>query len=320
MFGAVRHARKHLGDPFVLGYGDVLPSTRPRDLAGALVAGADGVVLAWENRGAGEPSNLAVRDGRAVTYGRVDGATHLDVGMTALRRSALDSLAPDLLGGLAARGALAVLEVGGPSLQIGDPEHYNEVRAVPPGALERPPPRPRILLLDREGGLLRHVDPYVLSPEDVRPIAGAFEAAGAFARAGCRIAVVTNQSPIARGLATPEFVERTSEWLVARLAEHGAPGVRVYVCPHDDTAGCYCRKPAPGLLTRAMRDAGVEPSDAWMVGDHDTDLLAARAAGCRVRVHARSGRMLRPSSFATHVVPDLAGLATLSGTLGPRPD
>ena len=313
MFGAVRHALAFLGDPFVLGYGDVLPSTRPRDLVAALAPGVDGVVLAWENHGISEPSNLVVRNGNAVAYGQVDHATYLDVGMAALRQRALGGRGSDVLGDLAARGALRALEVGGPSFHIGDPEHYTEVASLPRGALDRPRTLPRLLLLDREGVLLRHVDPYVLTSQDVRPVAGAFEAAGAFALAGCQVAVVTNQSPIARGLVSQDFVDRTNAWLIACLSDLGADGVRVFVCPHNDTARCDCRKPAPGLLLRAMADAGITPDETWMVGDDETDLIAAEAARCAARIHARSGRTLRPSALATHVVPDLRGLASLCG-------
>lgn len=40
------------------------------------------------------------------------------------------------------------------------------------------------------------------------------------------------------------------------------------------------RKPAPGMLLRAMRDAGVGPAGTLMVGDRPEDQAAARAAGC----------------------------------------
>lgn len=40
------------------------------------------------------------------------------------------------------------------------------------------------------------------------------------------------------------------------------------------------RKPAPGMLVQAMRDAGVRPRDALMIGDRPEDQQAAAAAGC----------------------------------------
>ncbi len=40
------------------------------------------------------------------------------------------------------------------------------------------------------------------------------------------------------------------------------------------------RKPAPGMLDRAMDDAGVSAGQTLMVGDRDEDEAAAQAAGC----------------------------------------
>ena len=42
------------------------------------------------------------------------------------------------------------------------------------------------------------------------------------------------------------------------------------------------RKPDPGQLTALMAEAGAPPAATWMIGDHRTDIGAARAAGCRV--------------------------------------
>ena len=75
--------------------------------------------------------------------------------------------------------------------------------------------------------------------------------------------------------------------------------MRAYVCPHLPGDGCACRKPQPGLLLRAARDAGADIRTAWMAGDHDTDMAAARAAGCRLALHLTAGRQTRPSTIAT---------------------
>lgn len=40
-------------------------------------------------------------------------------------------------------------------------------------------------------------------------------------------------------------------------------------------------KPSPLPLQRAMERTGVAPADTWMIGDHHTDLQAARQAGVR---------------------------------------
>ena len=41
------------------------------------------------------------------------------------------------------------------------------------------------------------------------------------------------------------------------------------------------RKPNPGMIVRALNDFGVAPQDALMIGDRDTDVVAAERAGVR---------------------------------------
>ena len=42
------------------------------------------------------------------------------------------------------------------------------------------------------------------------------------------------------------------------------------------------RKPDPWQLLDIVGELGAEVTTTWMIGDHHTDILAARAAGCRV--------------------------------------
>jgi D-glycero-D-manno-heptose 1,7-bisphosphate phosphatase len=55
----------------------------------------------------------------------------------------------------------------------------------------------------------------------------------------------------------------------------------VYACPHTAGAGCACRKPAIGLLERAAFELGLTLTDSVLVGDSESDVIAARAAGCQ---------------------------------------
>src|SRR5436189_25447 len=52
------------------------------------------------------------------------------------------------------------------------------------------------------------------------------------------------------------------------------------VCYHDDADNCRCRKPKPGMLEDAARDAGIDLSRSFMVGDRWRDVDAGRRAGC----------------------------------------
>ncbi|MCW3815038.1 HAD-IIIA family hydrolase [Micromonospora sp. DR5-3] len=130
------------------------------------------------------------------------------------------------------------------------------------------------VLLDRDGTLIEDV-PYNGDPEKVRPVPGAREALDRLRAAGLRLAVVTNQSGLARGC----FTERQLRAVHARVEELLGPFDDWQVCPHDDADGCACRKPAPGLVHAAARALGTTPTRCALVGDIGRDMTAALAAG-----------------------------------------
>jgi HAD superfamily hydrolase (TIGR01662 family) len=133
---------------------------------------------------------------------------------------------------------------------------------------------PELVLLDRDGTLVHDV-PYNGDPDLVRPMPGARTALDLLRARGVRVAVVSNQSGVARGRIASADVDAVN----ARVERLLGPFDGWYVCPHEDADGCECRKPAPGLLKRACADAGVDPSRAVMVGDIGADVEAAAAAG-----------------------------------------
>lgn len=128
------------------------------------------------------------------------------------------------------------------------------------------------LLLDRDGTIVRD-DPYNNDPARLQLVAGVTDALTRVRARGISIALVTNQSAIARGLATTEQVDEFNRALSVAVGGFDI----ALVCPHID--GCGCRKPAPGLLFKALEILGGEPSQAVMVGDIGSDIQAAQAAG-----------------------------------------
>lgn len=134
----------------------------------------------------------------------------------------------------------------------------------------------RAVLFDRDGTLVHDV-PYNGDPARVVPTDGA---AGALARlraAGLRVAVVSNQSGIARGLLTEHQVTAVNR----RVDDVLGPFDTWQVCPHAPEDGCRCRKPEPGLVLDAARRLGVPPYQCAVVGDIGADVGAAIAAGAR---------------------------------------
>ncbi|MBQ1024226.1 HAD-IIIA family hydrolase [Micromonospora sp. C95] len=130
------------------------------------------------------------------------------------------------------------------------------------------------VLLDRDGTLVEDV-PYNSDPDKVRPVPGARVALDRLRAAGLKLAVVTNQSGLARGLFTERQLHRVHRRIEALLG----PFDSWQVCPHDDGDGCACRKPMPGLVHAAARALGTVPTRCALIGDIGRDVTAALAAG-----------------------------------------
>jgi len=135
---------------------------------------------------------------------------------------------------------------------------------------------PAAVLLDRDDTLIHDV-PYNGDPELVRPKEGVRASLDRLRARGIPVAMVSNQSGIARGLISAEQVQAVTDRVIERLG----PFDDVRWCPHGAEDGCDCRKPAPGLLLGAAAALGVDPLRCAMVGDIGADVEAARAAGMR---------------------------------------
>jgi HAD superfamily hydrolase (TIGR01662 family) len=138
------------------------------------------------------------------------------------------------------------------------------------------PAAPLAILVDRDDTLIEDV-PYNDDPERVLPRPGVRAALQRARARGVRLAIVSNQSGIARGLQTPDGVAA----VMARTDALLGPFDAIRWCPHGPDDRCACRKPAPGMLLDAAAALGVEPARCAMVGDIGADVEAARGAGMR---------------------------------------
>jgi D-glycero-D-manno-heptose 1,7-bisphosphate phosphatase len=150
-----------------------------------------------------------------------------------------------------------------------------------------PSEKKRALLLDRDGTLNVNRG-WVHRSEDFSWIDGAPEAIKWANDQNILVCVITNQGGIARGYYSEEEFRAFTAWIEEELAAWGAHIDATYYCPHHPTAGvgayrreCLCRKPAPGLIKRALDEWGFDPARSVMIGDADHDMLAAAAAGIR---------------------------------------
>jgi D-glycero-D-manno-heptose 1,7-bisphosphate phosphatase len=156
----------------------------------------------------------------------------------------------------------------------------------------------KAVLLDRDGVINADHEGYVTSWSQFRLLPGTLEGLRQLTAAGYRLAVVTNQAVVGRGLASAAEVEELNARMVSALAEGGARIDVVLYCPHAPEEGCACRKPQPGLLIEAGRRLGVAPADTCVIGDWVDDITAARAAGCAVPILVLTGRGRRALPLA----------------------
>ena len=166
--------------------------------------------------------------------------------------------------------------------------------------------RPAAVLLDRDGTLVEDV-PYNADPARVVPVAGAAAALERLRAAGVALALVSNQSGVARGLMSLRQVEAVNR----RVEELLGPLGPWLVCPHGPDDGCACRKPAPGLVLAAAAALGVEPADCVVIGDIGADVEAARAAGARAILVPTPATLPEEVAAAPEVVESLEAAADL---------
>lgn len=146
--------------------------------------------------------------------------------------------------------------------------------------------RPAVFI-DRDGTLTEEVG-YVNHPRRIRLLPRSAEAIRRLNAAGIPAVVVSNQAGLARGYFSAEILQAVNEEMIRQLKDAGARLDGVYVCVHHPTEGvppyradCDCRKPKPGMLTRAARELGLDLTACTMVGDKASDLESGRVVGTR---------------------------------------
>jgi HAD superfamily hydrolase (TIGR01662 family) len=137
------------------------------------------------------------------------------------------------------------------------------------------------LLLDVDGTLrtTRSGEIYPRQPDDVLLLPGRREALQPWVEEGYRLFFVSNQSGVASGSVSREAVDACFQRTVELL---GLPVAEIAVCPHPAfPAGCFCRKPLPGLGIYLRQRHNLASEHLAMVGDMDSDAEFATSLGAK---------------------------------------
>lgn len=145
----------------------------------------------------------------------------------------------------------------------------------------------RAVFIDRDGTISEEVG-YINHPSRFRVFPYAAAAIKHLNDSGWLAIVVTNQAGVARGYFSEDMIKTVHGEMTKELEHGGARLDAIYYCAHHPSVGeppyrfdCDCRKPKPGLISRAARDFNIDLAGSWMVGDRYSDVELARNAGVR---------------------------------------
>jgi D-glycero-D-manno-heptose 1,7-bisphosphate phosphatase len=138
-----------------------------------------------------------------------------------------------------------------------------------------------LIILDRDGVINFDSPYYIKSPAEWHPIPGSLAAIAKLNKAGYQIAIVTNQSGVARGHYDLDTLHNIHEKLLSLLADAGGHIDAIIFCPHHPDENCPCRKPKPGMLHQVQETFGMDLTGLYFIGDSLVDMQAALTVGCK---------------------------------------
>jgi len=104
--------------------------------------------------------------------------------------------------------------------------------------------------------------------------------------AGYLVLVVTNQAGVSKGFCPKAQIGVRHDWMAKEFAAAGAHVDAWEYCPNHPEAlmeqyrlDCARREPKPSMLTDLLACWPVERAHSFLIGDRDTDLAVAQAAG-----------------------------------------
>ena len=153
----------------------------------------------------------------------------------------------------------------------------------------------RAVFLDRDGVITQEPPHYAHELSQLELIPKAADAIRLLNENGFVVIVASNQAGIAHGYYREEDAILFHQAMKENLAKEGAYIDAIYYCPHHPEAkidryrvDCNCRKPKPGMLTRAEKELNIDLKQSFIVGDKLSDIEAGKRAGCKT-IMVRTG-------------------------------
>ena len=154
----------------------------------------------------------------------------------------------------------------------------------------------KAIFLDRDGVLNEEIGTYVWEPDKFVIIPGVPESLACLKAAGYYLVVVTNQAGIAKKLYTAAEVRACHAKLQAACGN--ALDALYLSDAHPSVSESILRKPASGMLEKAVARFNLDVARCWIVGDRLRDMQAGANIGVRGIL---VGEQENAEGFAPHV-------------------
>ena len=141
-----------------------------------------------------------------------------------------------------------------------------------------------VIGLDRDGVINVDRGTYTWKGTDFEPIKGSLEAIANLRRIGHKIAIITNQGGIEKGLFTEEDVDALHMYMLNLLGKAGCPSIdAIYYSASSHKSNMYA-KPNIGMFKRCEKEQkfkDIKFNKGYYVGDKMSDLKAAHRIGAK---------------------------------------
>lgn len=157
-------------------------------------------------------------------------------------------------------------------------------------------PRNRAVFFDRDGTLCKEA--HYLNKWDDFSVFPEINSLQRLKEKGFFLIGVSNQSGIGRGYVNESFVEEVNRLFIDKYNLDD-----FFYCPHHPDDKCSCRKPELSLLYKARARYRLNLRNSYVVGDKDSDMLLAKAAGA-TGILVKTGK-LAESLYADYTADNL---------------
>jgi len=142
---------------------------------------------------------------------------------------------------------------------------------------------PRCVIgLDRDGVINIDNGVYTSKVSDFKPIPGSLEAIAKLRRAGHKLAIITNQGGIGKGLYTRQDVEKVHDYMFDLLGEAGCTSIDALYYSESSLRNDLFAKPNIGMFKRCEEENPyIKFKKGYFVGDKISDLKAAFKIGAK---------------------------------------